>query len=135
MSLSTELSMNAAIRPALAGLLGGSYLWWRTDYSLFDFKNAGIIAGSVWLADMTANVALPHAKAFSSNKTVRSIEHMVTAPALSGLIYGQAYRYFYPESNPPMSKLFLLAAGSDVAADKLSTPLKHMLQADLPDEF
>ena len=135
MSLSTELSMNAAVRPLMAGGLAAGYLYYRSNFTNLDFKNAGLVAGSVWVAEMTANVALPRVGAFSSNKGVKSMEHMVAAPLLTGLLYSQSYRYFYPGDDIPMSKLVMLGAAVDVASDKMSTPFKYMLQPDLPDEF
>jgi hypothetical protein len=127
--------MNAAIRPAIAGVLAGSYLFWRTKYTNFDMRNVALVTGSVWAADMAANVAFKRGGLYTSSAGIKSLGHMATAPALSGLLYWQGYRYMYPGDPIPMSKLVMLGAAVDAASERLSTPLKHMLQPDLPDDF
>ena len=132
MPLTTDLSMNL-IRPAIAGTLASAYGWSRNGK--FDFKNAAAVAGSVWAADMTTNVVLKQTDAYSRNKSVKSFEHMVAGPAISGGIYTGAFMYLYPQANTPMLKTFMIGAVADAASERLSMPLKYALAPDTPDEF
>jgi hypothetical protein len=134
-SLTTELTANGAIRPAMAGLLGAGYLYWRNGYQIFDVTNAGLMAGSVFVGNMFGNVVFKRIGLQSSNTGLKSFEHMITAPLIAGGVYAASYKMLNKSDTTPIYKLASLVAVVDVVSEKLSTPLSQMMQPDAIDEF
>ena len=134
-SLTTELTANGVIRPAMAGLLGAGYLYWRNGYQIFDVTNAGLMAGSVFVGNMVGNVVFKRVGLQSSNAGLKSFEHMITAPLIAGGVYAASYKMLNKEDTTPIYKLASLVAVVDVVSEKLSTPLSQMMQPDAIDEF
>ena len=135
-NLGTELTMNGLVRPAMAGVIGAGYLYWRNGYRLFDVTNAGLIAGSVWVGDMFGNVVFKRVGLQSSNAGLKSFEHMISAPLVAGGVFAGAYKMVYPwDKQTPIYKLVGIAAAADAVSEKLSTPFSQMMRPDAVDEF
>jgi hypothetical protein len=75
-SLGTELTMNALVRPAIAGALATGYLYWRNGYNIIGYKTAALVTGSVFVGDMFGNVVFKRVGLQSSNAGLKSFEHM-----------------------------------------------------------
>jgi hypothetical protein len=135
-NLGTELTMNALVRPAMAGALASGFLYWRNGYKMLDYKIAGLIAGSVWVGDMAGNVAFKRIGLESSNAGLKSFEHMMSAPLVAGGVFAGAYKMVYPwDKKTPIYKLVGIAAAADAVSEKLSTPFSQMMRPDAVDEF
>ena len=135
-NLGTELTMNALVRPAMAGALASGFLYWRNGYEMLDYKIAGLIAGSVWVGDMVGNVAFKRIGLESSNAGLKSFEHMISAPLVAGGVFAGAYKMVYPwDKKNPIYKLVGIAAAADAVSEKLSTPFSQMMRPDAVDEF
>ena len=134
-NLGTELTMNGLVRPAMAGVIGAGYLYWRNGYRLFDVTNAGLIAGSVWVGDMFGNVVFKRVGLQSSNAGLKSFEHMISSPLIAGGVYAASFKMMNKSDRTPIYKLVSLVAAVDVVSEKLSTPLSQMMRPDAIDEF
>jgi hypothetical protein len=135
--LSTELTMNSLVRPAIAGALASGFLYYRNGYKMLDYKIAGLVTGSVLVGDMFGNVVFKRVGLQATeNAGLKSFEHMITAPLLSGGVFAGAYKMIYSwDKTTPIYKLVALAATADAVSEKISTPFAHMLQPDAVDEF
>lgn len=136
-SLSTELTMNALVRPAIAGALASGYLYYRNGYKMLDYKIAGLVTGSVLVGDMFGNVVFKRVGLQATqNAGLKSFEHMITAPLLTGGVFAASYKMIYPwDKQTPIYKLVGIAAAADAVSERLSTPLAQMMRPDAVDEF
>ena len=135
-NIGSELTMNAVVRPAIAGVLATGYLYWRNGYNIIDYKGAALVAGSVFVGDMFGNVVFKRVGLQSNSAGLKSFEHMITAPLVTGGVYAGAYKMIYSwDKTTPIYKLVALAATADAVSEKISTPFAHMLQPDAIDEF
>jgi hypothetical protein len=115
----SELNMKRMfIRPILAAglsLIYGNYLDNRNLMSSKELMRAGILGGSVLVADKVGNMIFPHLM-LSKLEGAREIENMAIEPLITGLLYSGGKYWFVDGTTNQLEYDFLKGVTIDLTA-------------------